>query len=117
MENFKLHDGDGKPSEFSIKRVGIVLGLVLVIAATWIYGMGGLSGGTTRSSFEPNVYEKVLIDAVDQYNIAKRQGDPVQVCVQAGMVAAAYLQEKNESSYQSWKTIEKSDCAHAGMPQ
>ena len=118
MENFKLHDdAGGKSSEFSIKRVGIVLGLVLVIAATWIYGMGGLSGGTTRSSFEQNVYEKVSSDAVDQYNIAKRQGDPIQVCVQAGMVSAAYLQEKNESSYQQWKATEKADCARAGMSQ
>src|SRR3954469_17206993 len=116
MENFKLDDGS-KPSEFSIKRVGIVLGLVLVIGGLWFYNMNmGNVTVQTASDFEKDVYKKVSNDAVDQYNIAKRQGDPIQVCVQAGLVSAAYLQEKNESSYQQWKSTEKADCARAGMP-
>ena len=46
----------------------------------------------------------VAADAVDQYNIAVRQGD--KKCVQVGLVAAAYLQAKNESEYIDWKDIE-----------
>lgn len=115
MENFKSADGDTS-SEFSIKRVGIVVGLVIVIGFTWSHLMGSFTAGTS-SSFEDEVYKKVSSDAVEQYHIAKRQGDPIQVCVQAGLVSASYLQEKNESSYQNWKSIEKADCARAGMPQ
>lgn len=63
-----------------------------------------------------NIYDQVSSDAVEQYEIAKRQGDPIQVCVQAGFVAAAYLQAKNETNYSTWKTIEKADCARAGLP-
>ena len=64
-----------------------------------------------------DIYDQVATDSVEQYNIAKRQGDPIQTCVQAGLVAAAYLQAKDEAQYNSWKAIESSDCAAAGMPQ
>lgn len=64
-----------------------------------------------------NVIEnKVADDAVDKYNIAKRQGDKIQICVQAGLVAAAYLQAKDESNYNKWQSIKKSDCRAAGIP-
>ena len=62
------------------------------------------------------IENKVADDAVDQYNIAKRQGDKIQVCVQAGLVSAAYLQAKDEPNYKKWKAIEKQDCKVAGMP-
>ena len=120
MQNFNQDASqlDAKPQEFSIKRVGAVLGLIAIIVGVWVYNMNaGNVVVQTTSDFEKDVYQKVSRDAVDQYNIAKRQGDPIQVCVQAGLVSAAYLQEKNESSYQNWKSIQKSDCARAGIPQ
>lgn len=62
------------------------------------------------------IENKVADDAVDQYNIAKRQGDKIQICVQAGLVAAAYLQAKDETNYNKWQAIKKSDCNTAGIP-
>jgi hypothetical protein len=62
-----------------------------------------------------NIENKVATDAVAQYEIAKRQGDPMQTCVQAGMVSAAFLQAKNEPQYDVWKATEKADCAKAGL--
>lgn len=59
---------------------------------------------------------KVIDDAVNQYNIAKRQGDPIQICVQAGFVAAAYLQANDEYYYRQWKRVESAKCKTAGMP-
>lgn len=50
-----------------------------------------------------------------QYGIAKRNGSDIDACVQAGMVAAAYLQAENEAGYQVWKQTEKADCAKAGL--
>ena len=64
-----------------------------------------------------DIRRKVAQDAVDQYQIAKRQGDKMQTCVQAMQVSAAYLQAQNEASYQNWKFIEKVDCRDAGLPQ
>jgi len=58
------------------------------------------------------IENKVANDAVQEYEIAKNQGDKTQICVQAGLVSAAYLQAKDESNYQKWKTIEKQDCPY-----
>jgi hypothetical protein len=63
------------------------------------------------------IHNKVADDAVEQYNIAKRGGDKMQTCVQAGFVAAAYLQAKDETNYNKWKDIERTDCEAAGVPK
>ena len=62
-----------------------------------------------------NIYDQVATDAVDQYNIAKRQGDEIQICVQASLVSAAYLQAEDEPNYRRWKAVEDVDCAAAGL--
>jgi len=64
-----------------------------------------------------DIENQVAEDAVKQYEIAKRQGDKMQICVQAGLVSAAYLQAKNEAKYNEWKAIEKKACSAAGVPQ
>lgn len=64
-----------------------------------------------------DIHDQVARDAAEQYDIARRQGDKIQICVQAGLVAAAYLQAKDEVNYNNWKAIEDADCASAGMPQ
>jgi hypothetical protein len=61
------------------------------------------------------IREKVAHDAEAEYDIAKRQGDPMQICVQAGMVAAAQLQAQDEAHYRQWKSIEAEDCCRAGL--
>lgn len=60
---------------------------------------------------------KVAADAVAQYGIAKRGGDPLQVCAQAGLVVAAFLQAKDEPSYQTWLKTKHDDCAKVGIPK
>jgi len=52
---------------------------------------------------------------VKDYNIAARQGDPIQMCVQAGLVSAGYLQANDEANYRKWKSKQKADCAAAGL--
>jgi hypothetical protein len=66
---------------------------------------------------ELDAYAKVTADAVAQYGIAKRSGDKMQTCAQAGLVSAAYLQAKDEPKFNEWKATEKADCAAAGMPR
>jgi hypothetical protein len=52
-----------------------------------------------------------------QYEIAKRDGSKMDACVHAGLVAAAYLQAKDEAKYQEWKLTERVDCFIAGVPE
>lgn len=61
------------------------------------------------------IHAKVADDAVEQYDIAKKQGDKVQICAQAGIVSAAYMQAKDEPKYNEWKAVEKADCKAAGI--
>jgi uncharacterized membrane protein len=74
---------------------------------------GGLKSMTSSSM--QRITDQVAAGAVKQYNIAAAQGDPMQKCVQAGLVSAAYLQTKNDAEYNSWKAIEAGDCAVAGI--
>ncbi|OPX99890.1 MAG: hypothetical protein A4E58_00202 [Syntrophorhabdus sp. PtaB.Bin006] len=61
--------------------------------------------------------QQVAVDAQKQYEIAKRNGTAMEACVHAGLVAAAYLQAKDEPNYQRWKQVEVSDCDRAGVPR
>lgn len=63
-----------------------------------------------------DINQKVASDAVRQFEIAKRNGTPTDVCVQAMGVSAAYLQAKDESNYASWKATETQACRAIGMP-
>lgn len=81
-----------------------------------LYLLGSSSHLAQKSSLD-DIYQKVADDAVSKYEIAERQGDKIQTCVQAMQVSAAYLQAQNESSYRNWKDIEKTACARAGIPQ
>lgn len=93
----------------------IVLGLLIAIGAIWFFYGGGLEQETEREM--KKIENQIATDAVRQYEIAKRQGDPIQICVQAGMVTAAYLQAKDEPNYQRWKKTEAEDCKKAGIPR
>jgi len=59
----------------------------------------------------------VAADFVRQYEIAKRSGNAMDAYVHAGIVAAAYLQAKDEANYQKWKAIERAEAIRAGVPQ
>lgn len=61
------------------------------------------------------IFERVASDAKAQYDIVSRSGSSMDMCVHSGLVAAAFLQAKNEDKYNSWKAIEKMDCMRAGI--
>ncbi len=60
-------------------------------------------------------YDAISKDMVEQYEVAKREGDKALICRHAGMVSAAYLQAKDEATFAKWKAIEKRDCKDAGV--
>lgn len=63
-----------------------------------------------------SIHESVVRDALKQYDIAVRQGDPMQICVQAGFVTAAYLQAHDEENYRKFKEYQQVRCKIAGLP-
>lgn len=85
----------------------------IVIATLLSIGLIGCDAAVDAQM--DSTYDKVSEDMVAQYEIAKKQGDKMQICVQAGMVSAAYLQAKDEAKYNEWKAIEKTDCKAAGI--
>lgn len=91
-----------------------IFGIVLGIGAIWYFYGGGMQNEANKNL--QDIENKVASDSITQYQIAKRNGTKIDACVQAGMVAAAFLQAKDEGQYKSWKQTEKSDCAAAGMP-
>lgn len=93
--------------------LGGVFAVLFVALWGWYYFGGGLEQQADRTM--QDITNKVAADAVAQYGIASRNGSPIDICVQAGMVSAAYLQAKDEANYQRWKQTEKSDCSKAGI--
>lgn len=64
-----------------------------------------------------DIYGKVAADAVAKYEMVKRTGTPIERCVQAQMVVAAFLQAKDQANYEAWHKVQHEDCQKAGMPQ
>ena len=97
------------------KLLKSALGMVAFLFAMAYFLGGGLehSAAVNMKQIENQVAE----DAVQQYNIVARKGNAVDRCVHAGMVAAAYVQAKDEGAYQAWRARESSDCAEAGVPR
>jgi len=91
----------------------IIAGLAFCGVLLWFFAGGGLEGAGNKQM--QKIENKVAADAVNQYNIAKRGSDAIQICVQAGFAAAAYLQAEDETNYHKWKSIEKSECRAAGI--
>jgi len=64
-----------------------------------------------------DIEKQVAQDSVASYNLSVKGGDKMEICTQASMVSASFLQAKDEKNYLKWKDIEKNDCANAGLPK
>lgn len=112
-----------KMSDTKQWTIATVVGVALV-AAAWPFAgkfFGIYQGVHNRrvmdnaESLMNDIHDKVARDAEDQYAIAKRNGSAMDAYVQAGMVAAAHLQAKNEAEYRRWKQIESEEAERAGV--
>lgn len=97
----------------STNSVVALLGLIVLGASVWFYFGGGLEQQTHKDM--GRIYQQVAEDAVKQYEITKRSGNAIDAYVHAGLVAAAYLQAKDEYNYQKWKMIEVEEGRRAGI--
>jgi hypothetical protein len=96
-----------------MKKPKLILSIVLLVGLVWYFAGGGLE--SHAASEMNNIENQVALDAEKQYDIAKRSGNAIDTYVHAGLVAAAYLQAKDEANYSKWKEIEKHDAKAAGM--
>lgn len=77
----------------------LILGFIASLFLFWYFLGGGLE-------------EKVANDCKKEYYMAVRSGDRTDICVHAGLVAAAYQQAHDEENYETWKRTEQTDCAY-----
>ena len=94
------------------RSFALVLGLLLVGYTTLTFLGTTASGSRMQSS--PS---KIVDDQVLQYNFAVRAGTKTDQCVQAGFVASAYSQAKDEPNSEEWQRIRQDDCKAAGLNQ
>lgn len=95
------------------KVIRVIFWVVFAGIMYWYYYGGGLEKQVADEM--QKIEKQVALDAEKQYEIAKNQGDKMQIYVQASLVSAAYLQAKDEYNYQKWKSIEESAAREAGM--
>lgn len=94
------------------RAFALVLGLVMVGYTTLTF-LGTAAAGSGAQT----VPSKVVNDQVVQYNFAVKAGSKTDRCVQAGFVASAYIQAKDEPNHEEWERIRQDDCRAAGLPQ
>ena len=94
------------------RTFALVVGLVLVGYTTLTF-LGTAAAGTKAQT----IPTKVVQDQVAQYNFAVRAGSKSDRCVQAGFVASAYIQAKDEPNHEEWERIRQDDCKAAGLTQ
>jgi predicted nucleic acid-binding Zn-ribbon protein len=103
------------PKNQTVNVVRALVALLFAIIGAWYLFGGGLEKEAANNM--SRIENQVAEDAVKQYQIASRNGTAMDICVQAGLVTAAFLQAKDEANYHRWKSIEENDCARAGVPQ
>lgn len=74
--------------------------------------------GSPRSDMQ-RIYDNVATEQSDRYDtvLMSKSSSMIDLCVQAGIVAASYLQANRAAEYNKWKATEREDCksAEAGV--
>jgi hypothetical protein len=76
-----------------------------------------VAGGMAWYFWGGGIEHKVADDMIADYNTAKATGDDIKLCVQAGMVVAAFIQANDAEKTREWSAVEKADCERAGVPK
>ena len=88
----------------------------IVLVASILGGIWWVWGGGYKWYLN-DISRDVAADAVAQYRMVEKTGSKMDKCVQAGLVAAAYLQAQDQWNYENWHLIERGDCLAAGVPR
>jgi len=97
------------------KTTKAIISIIILIIVIWFIFGGGQTKVANQQLDE--IKNQVAEDAVQQYRIAKRQGDKMQTYTQASLAAVAYLQAKDETNYIKWKAVQDSCGKEVGLNQ
>jgi hypothetical protein len=92
---------------------GLIIVIVAAIIGIWYLFGGGLEKQASNDLKKIEI--QVAQDAEKAYNIALESGDAMDAYVQAGLVAAAYLQANDADNYKKWKEVEKTLAKKVGL--
>ncbi|MGB5819839.1 MAG: hypothetical protein WBG90_10175 [Saonia sp.] len=93
--------------------IKFIIAVIFLITITGYFFGGGLENQVENEMNKIEV--KVAEDAIKQYEIAKRNGYAIDAYVQAGLVAASFLQADDEENYRKWKQIEEQEEKNVGL--
>jgi hypothetical protein len=103
-----------------LKRIIYIL--LVIVVGFFYYGMKGhfrrVRRGRAKELFPMQIQQvknTVAEDAAEQFEIAERAGDKMQMYVQAGICAAAYLRTKDEANYRKWLNIQREVRSELGL--
>ena len=63
-----------------------------------------------------DLQNRAAVQAVQEYEIVRRNGTAADACLRAGNAAEAFLQLRDETRYRTWKRVEQAECSRAGVP-
>ncbi|MGI1661399.1 hypothetical protein ACRDNQ_04075 [Palleronia sp. KMU-117] len=92
----------------------IAITLVVIITLITLVALAIPSEDAVQESVN-GLYETVATDFAAQYELTKQHGSPLDRCLAAQQVAAAYLQANSTAQYAEWKSIEGVECSRAGL--
>lgn len=95
-------------------KLQAIFGAVVVVTVIAYFFGGGLEKQAANDMAK--IEQQVAADAIQQYQISKRNGNLIETCVHAGMVVAAFIQAKDEANHKAWLQTQATDCKKAGMP-
>jgi hypothetical protein len=93
--------------------LGFVVVIVMAIIGIWYLFGGGLEQQAVRDLKKIEV--QVAQDAEKAFKIALESGNDMDAYVQAGLVAAAYLQANDTDNYKKWNEVEKTLAKKVGL--
>ena len=97
------------------KVIFIITTLLIFISCEKIKNIAKESFSNSVEKEMDMIYRQVINDSVEQLEIVMKGGSSIDICVQAGMVSAAFLQAKDEEGYLTAKKFEKKACNAAGL--
>ncbi len=68
------------------------------------------------NAFIQSIEQETIADAINEYEITKRNGSAMDAYIRAGIVAELYLQANDEANYVKWKNVEKQEAFRADVP-
>lgn len=99
----------------NLQKIVLILGIIFLVSGIITILMVTtkiIEPKEERKTFEQTINDKVVQDAVDQFQIVQqRGGSRAELCAYAKIVSAALVQAKRSDDYAKWKAqIEKKVC-------